>query len=504
MILPQLQIARALAALSVAYYHSYMALRYFHDTAKVEVPFFHSWGYLGVNLFFAISGYIICVVLDKSNRSSSIFFIKRFFRIYPEYWLFILASIIFGQEFGYSYGTGDKSFLSLLMNFAIFPLQGEPIYAVGWSLEHEVVFYILAALIFPIGGRWLLFSVIVCLGFLGIFIRPSWDFHLFSSTHFDFASGILLYSMGAYFRRIGFYLPAGLSILIYAIPSWLNIMFMAQVAELLLLCAFINMPPNIAEQYMRPMIRLGDASYSLYLVHWLIIPIISSLAYQMAPLDLMVEMFRFFYLGVSVFLALCLRQVLEKPLIYLGSKNVHYANGNYGREPWSKDELNFKNFSSNLPLVSMLFISFLVVIFISINNYSRASSLSKQLPNVEHLINAVMHLPRQSKQHEKYDLNRLRAIKIDIPNEFIKDGSLSNPWGGGLAISKLNELSYLDLTGLPIETCRQLMIHLVDFPKVQRVAASGDAAKERVIPVESGQASVDCRGSTFFRIIVSE
>jgi peptidoglycan/LPS O-acetylase OafA/YrhL len=52
--LPGLQAARAIAALTVAYFHSYIALRIF--TRDVHTgPFFKEWGFW-VLTFFAISG----------------------------------------------------------------------------------------------------------------------------------------------------------------------------------------------------------------------------------------------------------------------------------------------------------------------------------------------------------------------------------------------------------------------------------------------------------------
>jgi exopolysaccharide production protein ExoZ len=52
-----LQAARAIAALAVAYFHSYMVIRVaFPESAWAPIPFLKDWGYVGVNFFFAISG----------------------------------------------------------------------------------------------------------------------------------------------------------------------------------------------------------------------------------------------------------------------------------------------------------------------------------------------------------------------------------------------------------------------------------------------------------------
>jgi len=89
-----LQVARAVAALSVAYFHSYIALRAFPESAQIPIGPLKDWGYLGVNLFFAISGYVICLVASKPTFSPASFAIKRVFRLFPMYWV-AMATIAF-------------------------------------------------------------------------------------------------------------------------------------------------------------------------------------------------------------------------------------------------------------------------------------------------------------------------------------------------------------------------------------------------------------------------
>ncbi len=48
--LPQIQVARAIAALAVVYFHSYMALRPFNEASAVPPPFVNTWGFLSSSL----------------------------------------------------------------------------------------------------------------------------------------------------------------------------------------------------------------------------------------------------------------------------------------------------------------------------------------------------------------------------------------------------------------------------------------------------------------------
>jgi hypothetical protein len=74
-----LQVARALAALCVAYFHSYIALRIFSEGAQHPISFFKDWGFLGVNFFFAISGFVICMVVSRPTFTLRSFIIRRVF-----------------------------------------------------------------------------------------------------------------------------------------------------------------------------------------------------------------------------------------------------------------------------------------------------------------------------------------------------------------------------------------------------------------------------------------
>lgn len=82
----QIQVARAIAALMVVYYHSYMALRAFDDASAVPLPFLTESGYLGVNLFFIISGFIIGLVTDTPTFRARDFLVKRIICCRPINW----------------------------------------------------------------------------------------------------------------------------------------------------------------------------------------------------------------------------------------------------------------------------------------------------------------------------------------------------------------------------------------------------------------------------------
>ena len=58
------------------------ALRAFPESAQMPIPPLKQWGYLGVIFFFAISGYVICLIAVRPSFSPLSFAIKRLFRLY--------------------------------------------------------------------------------------------------------------------------------------------------------------------------------------------------------------------------------------------------------------------------------------------------------------------------------------------------------------------------------------------------------------------------------------
>lgn len=115
-----LQIFRGLAALGVVFHHSAISV----DALVSKIP---AWlisiferGFLGVDFFFVLSGFIIMSSHyddEKSVAALKTYGIKRFVRIFPPYWPVSIALILAYFVFpGMSQGArGDFSWLSSLL-----------------------------------------------------------------------------------------------------------------------------------------------------------------------------------------------------------------------------------------------------------------------------------------------------------------------------------------------------------------------------------------------------
>jgi peptidoglycan/LPS O-acetylase OafA/YrhL len=165
---PALTGVRALAAIMV-YVHHYNPFsvaifgQYCHD--------FFSEFHIGVTIFFVLSGFLICNrYYEEKNFSFKSYFIKRFARIYPMYFLLTTFTFLFFAIFH------SQSNLIHLKNyfFNISFLKGFSDdlkftgIAQGWSLTVEEVFYLFAPIFFLLIKRSKLFLLITPLFFFGL------------------------------------------------------------------------------------------------------------------------------------------------------------------------------------------------------------------------------------------------------------------------------------------------------------------------------------------------
>ncbi|WP_181005110.1 acyltransferase family protein [Pseudomonas putida] len=336
--LDSIQVLRAIAALSVVLYHSHFVVNPFPPEYKINIPFIYSYGYLGVDLFFAISGFIIYHITNGKTLNTAEFISKRFFRIYPVYWIFCLLSFYLYTNNGLHFGPKEFDIENLLLSMAIFPLQGSPAYGVGWSLEHEIIFYVIAALVIPALKHRGLITILTLLGAVGLIkemltatgaIPKFWDYHLLSPFFLSFAAGMAAYRVSVASKTNFATLTAAAIIAVLATALLMNYgstqaRIFARYAMVAISCglvvasavAFESTKIHIPAQLKAPIIAIGNASYSLYLVHWVILINMGRLKYKVAygvP-DWAAELWRFALIAACIAIALAMYKFIEKPL----------------------------------------------------------------------------------------------------------------------------------------------------------------------------------------------
>lgn len=211
-----LDIVRFVAALSVVLYH--YAFFSWHEPAsdtgvRAAIGTFVSfpallpiswWGWVGVEIFFVISGLVICI--SAEHQSSSTFLRKRILRIAPALWFF--ATINLFVTFLYSSASIEQVLPMYLRSLVLFP-KGPWIDGVYWTLTVEAVFYALTLLLIVSGwiGRLrslALYASIAIFGFyllvIGARLWPDLPFAgIVLAVSDAYVSRAILLTTGAYF-----------------------------------------------------------------------------------------------------------------------------------------------------------------------------------------------------------------------------------------------------------------------------------------------------------------
>jgi len=115
-------------------------------TLLYDFAWYINSGRIGVAVFFAISGFVILKSIKGDKISGTkIFLIKRFFRLYPAFWLSIflwsLVMILRGEQTNFEQIIANITMLPLLFN-------QDMLLELYWTLETELIFYFLCLLIF--------------------------------------------------------------------------------------------------------------------------------------------------------------------------------------------------------------------------------------------------------------------------------------------------------------------------------------------------------------------
>lgn len=144
----EIDLLRFLAALSVVLFH-YGFRGYAADHMTIMptpgiVPFV-KYGYLGVNLFFIISGFVI--LMSASSGSARKFFISRIARLYPAFWVCCTLTFVIIAVFGGSQYTASLHQYAVNMTMLSGFLKVPPMDGVYWSLFVEMKFYGLILLV---------------------------------------------------------------------------------------------------------------------------------------------------------------------------------------------------------------------------------------------------------------------------------------------------------------------------------------------------------------------
>jgi peptidoglycan/LPS O-acetylase OafA/YrhL len=316
----QVDFLRGLAALAVTYFHL-TGSSGLTDQTLVRSG---SLGWLGVEVFFCISGFVIPYSLWKVNYSLhnfGSFFLRRIIRVDPPF----LASILLGICVGFA-GMGVAYELPTvtraLMHVGYLNVfTGDWLSPVYWTLAIELQFYLLLGLAYPLFVHRR--SIVTISGILIILMISIIVSDKAFIPHWIgiFGMGILVFRFKVHLASISVTL-LGL-VLLTAASSPVSGSFEAiagLIASVFIAFVRISQPTT----WFKPFEFLGVISYSLYLIHWDLGRAALSVARHL-PIIGSSEIFRVaFGLFFAIGAAFIFYRLIEKPSM-LASRLIPYS-----------------------------------------------------------------------------------------------------------------------------------------------------------------------------------
>ena len=144
----EIDLLRFIAAMLVVLFHYTFrgnAANSYSLTAYPTIAPITKYGYLGVELFFLISGFVI--LMTASNGSLKKFLASRFARLYPAFW--VCCAITFGVIFLFGNDRFTATMQQFLVNLTMLHefVNVKSIDGVYWSLAVELKFYFLVVVV---------------------------------------------------------------------------------------------------------------------------------------------------------------------------------------------------------------------------------------------------------------------------------------------------------------------------------------------------------------------
>jgi exopolysaccharide production protein ExoZ len=317
------------------------SVQYLRGLAAIGVLIFHAaeragWafgvGAAGVDVFFVISGFIMWVVTCRKTPPPGQFLVRRVQRIVPLYWLMTLAVAAVAVAIPGAFPAMQPTLETVGKSLLFIPYRDAegliaPLIIPGWTLNFEMFFYVLFAIGLMAPARlrpWLVSGALVALVAmrpLGDVQNPLWATYT-NPILLEFGAGVWLGKAWSEKRLPGRGLSwalVGLGLAAFAATALTGVdveparVLLWGVPALLLVCGAVSLEQHGPVPNWRPLQALGDASYSIYLIHGLAI---SAAIRLLAMIGLSAPGLTFAVaIVVGIAAGLVAYQLVEKPLM---------------------------------------------------------------------------------------------------------------------------------------------------------------------------------------------
>ena len=286
-------------------------------------------GIWGVDMFFVISGFIMMYITDIDDK---FFFTKRIFRIVPLYWILTLLIFFLVWLKPGLFNNTTINFEHLFKSLFFIPFNKNetghyPILFLGWTLNFEIIFYLLfgiSILVFKKNKIYACSIFLISFYWINTLLsEKNFIFYAYSSVHFyEFIFGMIAYKIwlnfsdripknmisNSIFLLIMILVTLFLNFSNFNLPICLHFGFPSFLLLLYFLFFFSSYKfPKITQD-------LGDASYCIYLIH----PFIIQFFYRIAGIDKYGIFLESIMSILIIFIVLCVSflifKFIEKPL----------------------------------------------------------------------------------------------------------------------------------------------------------------------------------------------
>jgi peptidoglycan/LPS O-acetylase OafA/YrhL len=235
----------------------------------------------GVDLFFSLSGFMMMYVTQDNAHN---FFKKRIIRILPLYWAITIASffsaLIAKNIWGYGLANTESDttltilIQSLTFSTPLFSKNLSPIISVGWTLNYEMMFYLLFWVSSLISIKY---RALICMGLLALYPTLFGALGLVGYDPlivWEFACGFGIFYILKFLSDIKasnklrilclFICTCSVACLLF-LPMEIHRFFAAEPFVVLFFISFVTLAKGI--KFTKIPVLLGDMSYSIYLLH---------------------------------------------------------------------------------------------------------------------------------------------------------------------------------------------------------------------------------------------
>jgi peptidoglycan/LPS O-acetylase OafA/YrhL len=294
-------VLRGIAILGVIAHHAALYVRGLGAPTK----FIGGFGKMGVQLFFVASAITLCLSTARRTERRPVlsFYLRRYFRIAPLYYLGIIFYALYSIPFNYFHGFGphaDAAYnlpdiaANILFVHGLYGPANNTVVPGGWSIATEMNFYTIFPLMFFLSEHYKMWrpamaaSIIVFCGAVEFAIgnltghwpwNTDLEYYSLLNQLPVFVIGILAYYLlqSSAIRRVPAAIAGALSLLVAGSLFNSQAHMAYYFIPILCACAFSALAlilSQLSVGYPTSLINIGKRSYSIYILHFAFLHIV--------------------------------------------------------------------------------------------------------------------------------------------------------------------------------------------------------------------------------------